>query len=450
MSLFYLSLLVLGVALVLLQIVGKSERFFEYPYFMAAVFGVFILPQAFSLVRFPGRVSAGAVDDVLLMTCLCFGACVLGYRLNPSIRLFRLVSKPVIPERMLHIGVLFVLCGYLFGFLLSQIEIEMNSQRGGMTGLGTIYLFFATLKFPGLAICLSLMLQKFTLPRLGLTLLGVVSPLGEIVLGGRREPAVVLGLIILLNLYFYQRRKPSVLLLFGAMFAATLAIPATGIYRSLTAEGDLSQIRKLDFVQNFKDYFGRESILELRNAAAIIEDAQTYGKYEYGAGYWNQLVFRFVPAQFVGKTTKDSLMIGSTVESMFVKFSKSGHEFSMGSTLTGVGDSFKQFGWFGCLFFAILSVVFRSFWLAALRPNALFAQLLYLLICTSAMRAVTHQTVDFLPGFVYQFVFLWLGLWYAGDRSGSGPQSLPQQGLGILQVPASRGSRRFPSKQYRH
>jgi hypothetical protein len=413
----YLIFLVIGIAIVLLRVAVDPAKIFEYPYFMSAVFAVFIVPQAFSLSRFPGRVSDGAVEDALLMTCLCFTASVIGYTFNPSQKLFKQVVRPVQPTRMLHIGAVFIACGYIFGYLLAQIEVEFNTQRGGMTGLGTIYIFFTSLKFPGLAIALGLLLQKFTLPRLFLTFMGILSPAGEVILGGRREPAVALALVIFLSLYFNRRTKPPLVLVYGGMVLAMLAIPATGIYRDLAYEGRLGEIRKLDLVNNFKDYFGRESILELRNAAAVIESTQKFGTYDYGVGYWNQMIFRFVPAQLVGKQVKDSLMIGDTVDSMFTAEKGTSHEFSVGSTLTGMGDSFKQFGWFGCLFFALMAVIFRSFWLAALQPGALFAQLLYLLICTSAMRAVTHQTVDFLPGFTYQFIFLWLGLLYAGVRT---------------------------------
>ncbi|MEN3940960.1 hypothetical protein WJU23_06685 [Prosthecobacter sp. SYSU 5D2] len=416
MSDLYLILLVIGIAATLLRVAGDSARIFEYPYFMSAVFAVFILPQAFSLARFPGRVSDGAVDDALLMTCLCFAASVIGYSIAPSMKLVRLVVRPVLPARMLHIGAFFILCGYFFGYQLTQVEVEYNDQRGGMTGTGTLYLFFASLKLPGLAIVFSLLLREFTLPRLLWTFLGILIPLVEVFLAGRREAAAALGLVGFLSLYFNRRIKPPVLLVYGALSLAMLAIPATGIYRELAYQGRMVEIRKLDLIKNFKDYFGKESILELRNAAAVIESTQRFGNYDFGAGYWNQMVFRFVPAQLVGKQFKDSLLIGYTVEDMFKAERGTAHEFMTGSTQTGMGDSFKQFGWFGCLFFALVALIFRSFWLAAIHPHAMFAQLVYLLICTSAMRAVTHQTVDFLPGFTYQFIFLWLGLLYAQDR----------------------------------
>jgi hypothetical protein len=82
-----------------------------------------------------------------------------------------------------------------------------------------------------------------------------------------------------------------------------------------------------------------------------------------------------------------------------------------------MGDSFQQFGYFGCGFFLLLAVIFRTLWLTSLQPSAFFAQLLYIQTSTSAMRAVTHQTVDYLPGLVYNVIFLGLAVWYARERA---------------------------------
>lgn len=45
--------------------------------------------------------------------------------------------------------------------------------------------------------------------------------------------------------------------------------------------------------------------------------------------------------------------------------------------------------------------------------NATLPQLLYIMVCPSAMRAVTHWTLDFLPGLLYSALFLGLAAWYA-------------------------------------
>ena len=53
----------------------------------------------------------------------------------------------------------------------------------------------------------------------------------------------------------------------------------------------------MDLVGGFKRFVSEESTLELRNGAAVIESTRQTGNYEFGKGYWNTIVFRFVPAQ---------------------------------------------------------------------------------------------------------------------------------------------------------
>ena len=94
--------------------------------------------------------------------------------------------------------------------------------------------------------------------------------------------------------------------------------------------------------------------------------------------------------------------------------SETGIMFSRGSTITGMADTFMQFGWFGCLFFAFMGVLFKGMWAASLAPDAHFARLMYIMTITSGMRAVTHWTADFLPGLIFFGIFLGAAGIYAG------------------------------------
>jgi len=125
------------------------------------------------------------------------------------------------------------------------------------------------------------------------------------------------------------------------------------------------------------------------------------------------LVFRFVPAQLLGDGFKQALMF-DVFDVAKAGGSETGIQFSRGSTITGVGDTFEQFGWLGCGFFAIMGVLFKGLWQASLGRNALFARVMYVLSITSGMRAVTHWTMDFLPGLIYFAIFLGIARAYAG------------------------------------
>lgn len=397
----------------LLRVLVKPERIYQYPYFMAAAFTVFILPQAVSLRRFPGAAPEQAVENVLLMTCLCLAACLVGYRSFTRWRPCQLLAGIPNETRLFHAGILFVGCGIGFSYLLSHIEVQ-TSEMGGWTGPATIYGFFQQLSYPGFAICLVLALRQPTCVSLGSTLIAAVVPI-QSVLFGRREPAALFALTVGLTLYFQLRLRPARWLVTGAILAAMLAIPATATYRRFQLQNDWEGVRQIDLVANFQEFLNQESVLELRNAAMLIEATRRSGEYEMGAGYWNHLIFRYVPAQWLGKSFKESLMLRRPDQGVERELAGMDYLNPAGSTVTGMGDSFQQFGYWGCLFFAALAVFFRGLWQAALEPKALFAQLFYIQSCTCAMRAVTHWTLDFLPGLAYNAIFLGAALVYAAS-----------------------------------
>ena len=354
-----------------------------------------------------GEVSAGGVADVQLV----LGCLPARISSPPSRSLLQHASPPVDVNRLFHIGVIYVAIGYVFNYLIGKADIEF-ADIGGMTGKGTILVFFHGLTFQGFGICLLMALRRPTAGRVAASIAGVILPI-ETALAGRREPAVMLGLTVMLALYYGRGVKPPRWLILASIVAAMLAIPATGTYRALQAEKDWTSIRQMELVANFREFVTKESILELRNAAAVIEATKATGHYEWGAGYWNHLVFRYIPGQIVGARLKESLKFKTQWDLVEFGTTELGFQLSRGSTITGMGDAFQQFGFFGCLFFALVAVFFRSLWVTSSRPNAFFAQLLYITTCTSAMRAVTHWTLDFLPGLLYNVIFLGLAMLYA-------------------------------------
>jgi hypothetical protein len=397
-----------------LTTVRSRQSMFEFPALMGFAFAALILPQAVSLLRFPGAVELRAVESVLLMSCLCLGACVLGYRLSPNPTLMHWANRAVDLRRLSHVGVAFVAISYAFQRALMSTEVQF-SDAGGMTGRGTVLLFFQQLCYPGFAICLFCAVRRPSFAGVLATLCGL-WPLLQAVLLGRREGTASLVLIVLLALFFERKWVPQRWLFVAGLGVSILVIPATGAYRTLAREMGTRAIWKVEFLKNFKRYLVEESpVLELRNAAVVIDSTRSTGHYQYGVDYWNHLVFRFVPGQLLGTGFKESLKIQLRDPPGETDGTTRAYEFSTGSTVTGMADSFQQFGWFGCLFFVFMAVVFRSLWEATQSLDPIFARLLYTLSCTSAMRAVTHWTLDFLPGVLYSVFFLSLAMLYAGS-----------------------------------
>src|SRR5207244_332358 len=103
-------------------VMENRARVFEFPVFMALVFAVFAVPQIVSLIRHPGEATGEAVEAVVLMTLLCLGACILGYRLPASSQIVQRASFGLDLDRLFHGGLVFTACGYFFGYLINQMS----------------------------------------------------------------------------------------------------------------------------------------------------------------------------------------------------------------------------------------------------------------------------------------------------------------------------------------
>jgi hypothetical protein len=416
MSVLQIWIFVGLLAFILAKGLARPQRFLEFPYFMAATFAVFIFPQVISLKRFPGATPLESLTPVMIMTNLCLACCYLGYLLPPSRWIAKHGSAPVKLDRLFHVGVAFIVISFFFNHLISGMSAE---EKGGSTWTGrvTIYLFFAQLIYPGLSISLFTALTKRSPIAWLFTFIAMIIPIQAIVLAGRREGAALFVLTIALTLFYQRKVVPPRVAIISALAFAMLAIPATSKYRGAMSTGDFGAAKKIDLIGNFQRFLNEEAILELRNAAVLIYSTQVRGNYDYGAAYWDQLIVRFVPAQIFGKEFKDNLMFEEPEideeKEEEVEIGIRSFRSPKGSTLTGMGDAFKQFGYFGCLFFVLLAIIFRSLWETALQPDTFFAKLLYIQTSTSAMRAVTHQTVDYFPGLLYNLVFLGLAVLYA-------------------------------------
>jgi hypothetical protein len=401
-------------AAMLAPFLWRPASIYEYPRFMAIAFAVFILPQAYALYR--GEWGGGYLEMTLLMCSLCLACCWIGYQRDAHPALLRRLEVPIDLQRFLFGGIVLVVVAWIFSLLFQSLPEEMLSSQ--LTGIGTVYLFFAGLIYPGFAICLYCALKQRNVIAWGASAIAGVLPVQSVIFAGRREEAALFLVTLGLCTYFIKGIKPSRIIAIAAIVGAAVIIPATAEYRGHRAEeSPVEAWQALDLGETFEESLHEESVSELKNATALIAATQATGDYQLGADYWNALVFRFVPAQFVGKELKDSLMVG-WVQRDFASYVERtlGFALPIGTTVTGIGDSFNQFGYFGSLFFALLGYLFKTLWAAANRPGAAVAQIIYIQSVTTAMRAVTHETVDFLPGFIYSAIFIGAIAIYARER----------------------------------
>src|SRR5438094_939194 len=151
MTLYFWSFIAMTLLLVV-AIFVRPARVFEYPYFMAATFAAFISPQAYALFGHADYWPESALEATFLMCLLSLGACWVGYQVQPNPRFLRKIDFPLNPNRLLAGGILFVLCGFYFNYLINRLPTE--AKGASWTGIVTIYHFFSMLIYLGVGICL--------------------------------------------------------------------------------------------------------------------------------------------------------------------------------------------------------------------------------------------------------------------------------------------------------
>jgi hypothetical protein len=426
----YLYLLFAAVGVVLCRGLVRPVRMYQYPFFIGGMFAAFIVPQAISLVANQGFLSDGALEGVLLMALLCLSASWFGYRFKVNRRWLERLDIPIDEARLFRCGVLFVATAYVCDYLIGGLPEEVRSSN--WTGIITIYAKFATLIYLGFAILLMRVLERPSALNVVLTVFAALLPLKTIVLYGRREPAATFLLAIGLSLFFKRGYVPARATVIAVILFAALAIPLTGVYRGIASAERWDDLKELKPVEEFKKFVAEGEALELRNAAFIIESTQITGDYQYGAGYWNGLIFQLVPGQLVGRDLKDWLMTEDVYAVRERLMTVVGYHLPEGSTKSGLGDSYEQFGYFGCVFFGLVAVFFKHLWTSATRHASTVGRLFYIALIAPSLISVTHETKRFPADVLFNLVIVGAVAVYARKRE----RHVLRRGLAGAGVPA--------------
>ena len=405
-----------------------KTNIYQYPFIIGASLSAYIVPQAIALVSHPQGVPDVAIQRVLFMCCLCAGMSWIGYQIKIP-RNWLLASQNYLSEQRLNLAA-FIYIGIGLFFVLISLkttpEYGTSSFRAGFSGIITVYLFFARLLDLGFVILLLVSLKKKKITQQNLIILGLVIliQIVKIVIGGRREVMIFFAFSLLLPLFFIRRYiLPRFLVILGLILSMLIINPNTITqYRSLLGNGgswlkfnevsitDISEsVQEIDLAENLQKTISETHNLELRNAALYIDRIAKTGNYQWGLAYWNTIIFNWVPAQFLGKNFKDSLIFSQGMS--FLDFCHSSYlvyaySCRPGQTFTGLADSFGQFDYFGCLFFGIAALLFKFMWQKAVYQNSFVAQACYSLLIVRMMLTITHTTIQFPSRMLYLVVFL--------------------------------------------
>ncbi|MEA5570394.1 hypothetical protein [Calothrix sp. UHCC 0171] len=402
MAELYLYLFIFICAGLLIWGLVSPERVYQYPFFMGGIIISFILPQAIALFNNPLLPNQEALERVLLMCCLCAAMCWFGYQLPINRKFVSSFDAHFDDKKMMYGGIVFTIIGYIATILinLQPESVRANTQ---WTGIITIYFFFSGLIYPGFSIFLLSALKRPTFIKFALTAFAAAIPIQTIILYGRREVTATFILSIGLSICFFRRYVPPRWLAVGFIILALFAIPLIGEYRTIAKSGNWEQLWQLKPVENLQNFVMKGKNLELRNAALLMDAAVKNSQYGFGTQYWDSVIFQFVPAQFLSAEFKNNLQFKM---SEYDTKSLYGYTIPVGTTITGIGDSFTQFDYLGCMFFVFVAYIFKNLWIAAIHKNSLGAQLFYISLFSPAMLSITHGTTKFFADLLFRLIFM--------------------------------------------
>jgi hypothetical protein len=400
--------------LLLLQGLVRRGAIYEYPFLAGATFAGFALPQFVGLAQNP-FLPSGALEATLIMATLCAAMCWIGAAMARPPMLSR--GWIFDEKRLLIVSAALTLAGAYFYYTISQLPEEMlkNTQ---WTGLPVAYLFFARMLTYGFAIAVLLVVRNGSRVALLLALFGASFYFDSIVIGGRRQDLVEFSTIIMMALWFKRKWCLPRSVMLSGLLLGTLFINSVGDYRAATmgdAGPEWNKVLDIDFVGNL-ERLTNQGGAELTNAVYNIAAASRTMNFDFGAYHWNSMIFSYVPAQLVGHDLKESLYL-ALADPAFDEYL---YTPPLGSTSTGLSDTFQSFWYFGSLEFFVIAFVMQRLWWAA-RDGRVMAQLLYMLLLVQALEAITHGTHQFVAPWIHAAIFLLPAMLWARKSTSARP-----------------------------
>jgi hypothetical protein len=394
--LFLVSLWLTGLGLV------RRGGIYEVPFLTGAMFIGFILPQLPALAGDPLQ-PAFAVERMMLFSSACALMTGIGW-LAGQRPLERGVHLVIDERRLLYLALFMSLAGAYFYFEVSRLppEVQLSTMPSGIM---VMYSFLQRMLTFGLVITVLCLARKpspmaWSIALFDLTLLG-----DRLLIGGRKGETTEALLAVLIAFWFYRGwTAPRMLALVGVLLAA-VSLNSTADYRSIVREKgnlDWEQISNIKVIDNFIRVL-EDGGPETRNAVERMDIVSKSEAFDYGLFHWNTIVFNFVPAQIFGETFKKSLQADFN--------DQYGREYDppLGSTETGMSDSFASFWYFGALKFFVIAYVLARLYCTA-RQGWVVPQILYIFGITAAMLSVSHHTQWLLSTYIHLAMLLlpWL------------------------------------------
>jgi hypothetical protein len=375
----------------------RSNPFLELTFLAGVGSTTVLLPQGLGMWLAGTDVPEGALARAFLMAALSNGALLAGWRwYAPPPTAPAPPRHPVAPGRAFWWGALFIAIGYAASAALARYTGGLFGQftsEGAYTvewrGMPVVWVFFVSFVMTGITLTALTALTLRSRLRLALPLAAALLPLCWVLLLNRRNVAASLAIAAAGALAFGRLRTPprwiAPALLAGA-FLVTFVFPA--LRGNDFARGDFSRLRDLDpsrvIAASLETPDGE--FMHLVYGMAV---TRADGAYEFGTGFYNMFVTLFVPKLLVGSQFKQDLLVRATDSDYF--HNSLGWSARPTTAPTGPGCAYRQFGYFGCVYFFLLGRAMRVLAEKARRGNDPFVQTLFIILLAPAVAAMTND-----------------------------------------------------------
>ena len=355
-------------------------------------------------------VSATSIVRFSVMAILCLLAAWAGHEWWPGARQPTPIQFD--PKRPVISAIILATFGAYFSLRTATTTADIDPETGNWTGIITIYSTLASVARYGFVLAAILFMQTKNWKFL-LLMLPQLWMYFQLFMIGRRSPTGEIAVIVCMLLWFNRKWAiPTWLMLLGAFGMAVFSLNI-GTIRATVVGQPLGERAKAVMATDpmhtitpegmAKD----ENYVDVFNALNLMETTASGGHYNYGLNFWNKLVFGYVPAQIVGRETKNSLIIPLEDDTKLTGFEK-----SVGTCDTGIGEAFMAFGYFGCGLFFVLGAFMRWLWEGAIRKSVLH-QFLLMLFMLPAVMSFSGQLWTFLNQLVNFGIFAGPLLWWS-------------------------------------
>lgn len=387
----------------------RREDRMQFPFLAGATVILMVCVPLYGLMLDTTRPADASITRFLIMAILCQLASWAGY--NYSWESKTLSNYSFNLRRLSISAVLLAAFGFYFAYRLSNTEIQLSEDTNQWTGLATVLFFFSSVSRYGFVLAAILYFRTKDW-RFLLVMIPQMILYGTQFLAGRRSPTGEFLIIVMTLLFFYTKKCiPLWLLVPGMVIMATFSYNI-GLIRSTTDQPFIERVQGFVAAKPLESLSAQgqseqSRYIEIHNSINFMEAKALGGHYDRGLHFWNQLVFGFVPAQFVGADFKKALQFDLTDDTALTGFEKNN-----GSCESGIAEAFMAFGYFGCALFFIMGASFRWLWDQSVRGNVP-CQLVLMLNMLGGVMSYTIQLWTILNGLVCIVIFTGPFLWWS-------------------------------------